>query len=127
MIDAKSFALLKVLDSECSGQGYKIFSIDELRLSLPEEYGFTADGVREALKTLSERDYVSVKYEDEREVCLKPLVKGRLAFENKIDDEVELNRAEKRYFLWSFLGAAAGAATVFIVALFISLLSGAQC
>lgn len=127
MIDARSFALLKVLNAECSGQGYKVFYIDDLKLSLPSEYAATAADIRETLKILCDREYISVKYEDDSEVCLKPLVKGRLAFENRIDGELEAARERKSYALYAFLGAAAGGAAATVIAVIAVLVAGGVC
>ena len=115
MLDDRSYALLKIINGECAGQGYKIFGTRDLALSLPQEYAADTDGVRETLKNLADREYISVKYEDEAEVCLKPLAKGRLAFERRIDEELETSRSEKKYFVWSFLGAVCGGAAVSLV------------
>ena len=86
-----------------------------------------AESVREIIKNLAAREYISVKYEDEFEVCLKPLAKGRFAFERALDEEVEKERDAKRYFLWSFLGAAAGGGFIAFVTLIVALISGASC
>lgn len=107
MLDKRTLALLEYINGECGG-GYKIFSTEELINALPAVFGADAEGVRECVKTLSERDYISVKYQDEKEVCLSPLMKGRLVFENRIDDEIEKVRSERRYFVFSFVGALSG-------------------
>ena len=127
MLDGKSFALLKIINGECPDNSYKVFGINELALSVPEEFSVDAEAAREIIKSLAAREYLSVKYEDEAEVCLKPLSKGRLAFETRIDEEVEKLRSEKRYFLWSFLGAAAGGGFIVFVTLIVALISGASC
>lgn len=124
MLDDRSYALLKIINGECAGQGYKIFGTEDLARSLPNEYAVNADGVRETLKNLADREYISVKYEDEAEICLKPLAKGRLAFERRIDEELETARSEKKYFLWSFFGSACGGAVVALVIAAIMLIAG---
>lgn len=127
MIDSRSFALLKVLNAECSGQGYKVFCIEDLKLSLPPAYAATSEGIRETLKALCDREYISVKYEDDNEVCLKPLVKGRLAFENRIDGELSAARECKRYAVYAFLGAAAGGVLSAAIAVIATIIAGGVC
>ena len=80
MLDKRSLALLNIINEECLGTGYKIFCVDELADALPASFGMDSEGIRVCIKTLSEHEYVSVKYEDEREVCLSLLPKGRLVF-----------------------------------------------
>lgn len=124
MLDKRCLSLLNLINGECLNSGYKVFSVEELALSMPAHYGIDVLGVKECLKVLSEREYISVKYEDEKEVCLSPLPKGRLVFENRIDEELEKSRAEKRYFIYSFTGAAVGGALVVIIAAIIFALIG---
>lgn len=124
MLDKRSLSLLGYIDKECSGGGYKIFSVAELLASFPPEFGSDEEGVADCLRALSEKEYISVKYADEREVCLSPLPKGRLVFENKAEEETERARAEKRYFLYSFFGAIAGGAAVMLLAVTVFLLAG---
>ena len=88
MLDKRCLALLNILNSECVNSGYKVVSIEDFVLSMPLSFGIDFDGVRECLYTLSEKEYISVKYQDEKEVCLCPLTKGRLVFENKIEEEL---------------------------------------
>ena len=124
MLDGRHFALLKIIDGECTGQDYKIFAFKDLSLAMPEEYSENAESAREIVNNLAAREYISVKYADEREVCLSPLPKGRLVFENKAEEETERARAEKRYFLYSFFGAIAGGAAVMLLAVTVFLLAG---
>lgn len=108
MLDKRCLALLNIINAECSGSGYKIFAVDDLISAMPQKFGMDSDGVFECIKNLTERDYLSVKYQDDKEICACPLTKGRLVFENKIEEELEKLRAEKRYFLYSFVGAFIG-------------------
>ena len=124
MLDKRSLALLNIINEECLGTGYKIFAVDELAAALPTAFGMDSEVVRVCIKTLSEHEYVSVKYEDEREVCLSLLTKGRLVFENRIDEEVEKSRAEKRYFAYSFFGALIGGGILALICALVFALSG---
>ena len=119
MLDKRCLSLLNIINAECVGSGYKIFSVQDLISSMPARFGMDADGVNECVKTLADREYISVKYQDESELCACPLTKGRLVFENKIEEQMEKARAEKRYFLYSFLGALFGGILTLVVAVII--------
>lgn len=124
MLDKRCLALLGVINAACLNSGYKVFSFDELVLSMPMHFGIDVEGVKECLSTLAEREYLSVKYEDEVEVCVCPLPKGRLIFENRIDEQIEKSRAEKRYFTYSFFGSVLGGSVVMLIAVIICFLVG---
>ncbi len=128
MLDERSLALLDIINNACPESGYKIFDVGELTDGLSTKYAIDIDGVRECIKNLSSHEYISVKYEDEREICACPLSKGRLAFENRIDAEIDRARDKRKFFIYSFLGGAIGsfiAAALF--ALFRLIFGGAQC
>ena len=124
MLDKRSLALLDILNAECSDSGYKIFSLSDLSKTMPDHFAIDTEGIRECVNALSEREYISLKYEDEREVCLKPLPKGRLVFENRIDEEVEKNRFARKYLIYSFAGSVIGGGAILILALLVYILAG---
>ena len=124
MLDKRCLALLGVINAECLTSGYKVFSFDELVLSMPQHFGIDVESIKECLSTLAEREYISVKYEDEVEVCVCPLSKGRLVFENRIEEQIEKARAEKRYFTYAFWGSLLGGSAITIIAIFILFLVG---
>ncbi len=123
MLDKRTLKLLDVLNNECQGAGYRVFYINDLKLMLPENLALDENGIRESLSALSEREYISVKYQDDLEVCLCPLPKGRLVFENRLDEEIEKKQNARKYFLYSALGGFLGGflATVLAVGLFLLL------
>ena len=124
MLDKRCIELLNIINHECKDSGYKIFSVGELISLMPERFGIDGLGLIECIKTLYEREYISVKYQDDNEVCICPLTKGRLVFENRLEEELEKSRAEKRYFLFSFVGALAGGIGSFLVALLFRVVAG---
>ena len=108
MLDVRCQALLGVINGECGGSGYKIFETEFLKNSLPKDCRIDEDGIRECIKLLSERDYISVKYQDDKEICLSPLAKGRLVNERRIDEQIERNSTKRQYLIYSFFGAIIG-------------------
>ena len=124
MLDKRCVCLLEVLNGECESSGYKIFSIEELVLAMPESLGVDAFIVEECIKTLCDHEYISVKYQDDVEVCLCPLTKGRLVFENKIDQELEKSKDRKLYLWFSFFGAFLGGFFVTLITITLLMFSG---
>ncbi len=119
MLDKRSMALLKIINAECIDSGYKVFSVEQLISSLPSELGVDENVFLICIKNLLDRDYISVKYQDENEICLVPLVKGRLVFENLIDEEIEKNIVTKKYFAFAFFGGIIGS---FLASLVVALI-----
>lgn len=109
MLDKSCFALLDVINAHCLGLGYKIFYVSELLDAMPVGQKIDEKRLFECLSMLSRGEFISVKYQDDNEVCLCPLEKGRSVFENKIEERIENTRLQKRYFLSAFLGAVIGA------------------
>ncbi len=123
MLDERSLALLKIINGECVGTGYKIFALEDLVFSLPREFYMDKEGVAKLILNLCEREYISVKYQDENEVCACTLPKGRTVFENAVNMEIQARRVEKRYFLYAFFGGVSGGAIGAIVTALFFLLS----
>ncbi len=108
MLDKRSIALLNLINSKCDSSGYKIFSFDELLPLLPARLSLDGEGIKESLSHLSNHEFVSVKYQDESEVCLRPLIKGRVAVEN-IAEKTENEKFLKRSLFWfAFVGSLLG-------------------
>lgn len=126
MLDKRTLSLLKIIDSETVSGGYKVFSFSDLVSAMPSYFDVDESGIRDLLKDLYDKEYLSVKYEDDKEVCLSPLPKGRLVFENIIDEEIEKSRSARKYFFYSFMGAASGGASIFIIFLIAYLVFGVK-
>ncbi len=108
MLDKRCIALLKVINNECKDSAYKIFSISELSSNMPARLSLESEGLKEALSNLANHEYISVKYQDESEVCLRPLIKGRVAIENLTDNANMRSGLKKSLALISFFGAVLG-------------------
>ena len=108
MLDERSMALLKIINGECVDTNYKIFALDELALSLPREFYIDKEEVLKLIVNLCEREYISVKYQDENEVCACTLPKGRTVFEKSVEMEIQFHRIEKSCFFHAFLGGGLG-------------------
>ena len=108
MLDERSMTLLKIINGECVGTGYKVFALEDLAFSMPSVYSVDKEEVSRLLLGLCEREFISVKYQDENEVCACTLPKGRTVFEKAVEREIENRRVEKSYFFNAFLGGGLG-------------------
>ena len=91
---------------------------------MPNVYTADKEEVSRLLLSLCESEYISVKYEDESEVCLTPLTKGRLVFENKLDEEISRRQSERKYFAYSAFGGFLGGFVSGIIVLIVMALIG---
>lgn len=126
MLDKRCFALLEYVNSECLNAGYKVFSLEQIIENLPVKLGVDKDILKESFNVLSQREYVSVKYIDDEEVCVSPLTEGRLVFERRIEDKMAKARAEKRCFFFGAMGGFIGGSLGSLAWVIISLLTGAR-
>ena len=123
MLDERTFALLNLINLECQNGGYKVFLIKDLIYSM-DKYSFDVYDFLESIERLKNHQYISVKYQDDNEICLAPLIKGRLESEKRLERKIEQTENEKKYFFYSFLGGIIGGVLVGSVALIIKLLGG---
>lgn len=124
MLDNRCSALLNIINNECKGGEYKIIGIEELRLAMPAHFGETNESIEKNLQFLCARDYISIKYQDEREVCLIPLSKGRLVYEKQLEEEIDRAKNRKTYFFSSFIGGFLGGLIGGVICLMILLFGG---
>ena len=123
MLDERTFALLNLINLECQNGGYKVFLIKDLIYSM-DKYSFDEFDFLESIERLKNHQYISVKYQDDNEICLTPLIKGRLESEKRLERKIEQIENEKKYFSSSFLGGLCGGVLAGSVALIIKLLGG---
>ena len=124
MLDKRSLYLLNFIIEQCDGVGYKVFTFDELLSCFSERVKCSAQDVRDSLSALSIGEYISVKYEDENEVCACPLSKGRSEVERVKGKVIETKTQNKQHFLYSFLGGTLGGIIAVLITLFALLLGG---
>ena len=113
MLDKKSLALLKTIISQSDG-GYKVFSTEELCLNTPKQFNMDANEFNDCINVLVENEYISVKYQDDNEICLLVLNKGRALFENLSDEKKEKIKNNHKYYLSAFAGAFTGSISALI-------------
>lgn len=109
MLDKRTAATLFVINGECADGAYKVIEAEELIAKLPSKLATEADGLKQTLKYLKEREYIDIKYSDNDVYCLFPLPKGRLYFENENAKTAEAHTHFRQFLFTAFLGAMAGA------------------
>ena len=114
MIDKQAFALLKTIYKNANF-GYKVFDIIELISLVPKEYAFEVEKFNESINTLLANGYISVKYQDDAEICLSILPSGRLVFENFDREKKDNQKIKNRYYLSAFWGSFVGVFTAISV------------
>ena len=124
MLDDRTLTLLNIINEQCQNGGYKVFEIQEILSSFPPRFIIDKQALDESLSILSAREYINIKYQDELEICVCSLSKGRLENENRLQREIEKLELEKRCFLYAFLGGISGGIIAFILALIINVVGG---
>lgn len=110
MLDLKSTIILKILQKECHGSGYKVIDKSDIISAMPAKYRVDEENLDHIITYLERSECIHVKYDDENVYCLCVLPMG-----NQITEKEEKNKKEKakilafanfyRYFFndrWSF-------------------------
>ena len=85
---------------------------------LPKEFLADQNSVLEGIRILLSHELISVKYQDETEICVRPLPKGRTETEYRQDRQAEKQRTQKTLMLSAFLGGlVSGAVTSILTAI----------
>lgn len=121
MLDGRGKSLLKAINETCEGS-YKVISYSELAERLPPYYGMNEEDVKFGLSVLASRDYVSVKYQDDADVCVCPLPKGKRLFEDEEDERAKEYEARRSDFIACFWGAFAGGGAAGLLTLLVFVL-----
>ena len=82
MLDKQTSTLLANLNAICQDGSYKVIEKNELINSVSKKNKIDEDALKAMIEHLQERNYLSIKYSDDKVYCLSVLPKGRL-FEEK--------------------------------------------
>lgn len=93
MLDRQTSELLKVLNNYCKDGSYKVLEKSEIIEKMSNKFKPDNESLSQMLSHLSERNYLNIKYADDKVFCLAVLPKGRL-FDEKVR-EISLER--KKY------------------------------
>lgn len=103
--------LLGYLNGICSVNEYKIINLSEITLFSP--LVFDEETAKRTIKSLSDEDYVKVKYFDGEQYCISATVKGKSFFERKRAVKKTEKREKLYVFLASFAGSLLGGLIIF--------------
>ena len=105
MLDRKTERLLKILIVLTEdGTAYKVLAYADIS----EKLGTAPETLKELLTYLNEREYIKIKYNDAKDVCLTVLPKGKLYTESVKKDVKTVSKGRIKFFIATFLGAMAG-------------------
>lgn len=95
MLDTKSALVLKILQKECHGSGYKVIDKSDIISSLPAKYKMSEDTLDHIITFLERSEYIHIKYDDENVYCLCVL--------NEIGPAAEKESKKEKPKMWLFL------------------------
>lgn len=108
MLDKLTAAVLAAVNARTDGS-YKVLEEGDILSALPDRFGTDPTGLSNALRYLSERGYIDIKYSDKGTYCVCSLPKGR-SYEETSGAE---RRSDKKSFrgrlLLTFFGSMLGA------------------
>ncbi len=107
MLDSKSTSVLIAINSLCK-DGYKVLSLTEILSTLPKELSFSQITLCQTLSELDYKGYISIKYQDDSEVCLSTLPKARLILEQTATEIEQSLKDNRLNFKNAFLGSLCG-------------------
>lgn len=90
MLDQKSILILKALQKECHGAGYKVVDKSDIISSLPPKYRMSEDTLDHIITSLERDEYIHIKYDDENVYCLCVL-----SASNQISEKEHKSKKEK--------------------------------
>ena len=93
MLDKQTSILLANLNSICQDGSYKVIDKKDLINLNSKKNKLDEDSLKAMIDHLKERDYLSIKYSDDKVYCLSVLPKGRL-FDEK---SKELAKEKRKY------------------------------
>lgn len=87
MLDLKSNLVLKILQKECHGSGYKVIDKADIISAMPAKYRVDEDGLENIITFLERNECVHVKYDDDNVYCLCILPIGNQITENQVSQK----------------------------------------
>ena len=108
MLDKLTAAVLAAVNARTDGS-YQVLEEGELLSALPTRLGTDPTGLSNALRYLSERGYIDVKYSDKGTYCICSLPKGRSYEETSGAERRSDKKSFRNRLLLTFLGSMLGA------------------
>lgn len=83
--------ILKALQKECHGSGYKVIDKSDIISSLPAKHRVSDESLDHIINSLERDEYIHIKYDDENVYCLCILSAGNQISERKQKKEKPKN------------------------------------
>lgn len=99
-MDKRNKKLIFELNKMCNSS-YSVLEFTEIISKLPRKYSFDVEYLKKSLDYLQKRNYIDIKYYDEKEICLSVLPKSHSLEE----DLLEERNKRLNYFKLSFFSA----------------------
>ncbi len=112
MLDIKTNLVLKVLQKECKGNGYKVVDKADIISALPSKFRMDEENLDHIITFLERSEYIHVKYDDEQVYCLCILPLGNQVTENETKEVKDKHKnvyVILLMFLASLIGGLIGA------------------
>lgn len=107
MLDQRTAILLEAVNFLCE-RGYTVLEQEELLDYFPESLRPDTDSMRHMLDHLSSQAFIDVRYCDDAQICLCPLPKGRIYFEEREEKRRGEQLLFRRVLLVSVIASFAG-------------------
>ncbi len=108
MLDKLTASVLAAVNSETDGT-YKVLEESEIMANIPSRLKTDSAGVANAMRYLSERGYIDIRYSEKGTYCVCSWPKGRTYDETAGAERYRGKRTFRNQMLLTFFGALAGA------------------
>lgn len=98
MLDVKTKLVLKILNKECHGGGYKVVEKADIISALPAKFRCDSDELEHIMTYLERHDCISIKYDDESVYCI-----AILPTTADVLEDAPKKKAELPPFFWAIL------------------------
>ncbi len=115
-MDKRGEILLEYLNGICGINEYKIINLSEITLFSPTLFS-DEEIAKKTVKSLSDDDYVKVKYFDGEQYCISATLKGKSFFERERAIKKTVKRDKLYVFFASFSGSFLGGLLLFCIML----------
>ena len=106
MLDKLTASVLAAVNSETDG-AYKVLEESEIMAEIPPRLKTDSAGLANAMRYLSERGYIDIRYSEKGTYCVCSLPKGRTYDETAGAERYRGKRTFRNQMLLTFFGALA--------------------
>lgn len=97
MLDQRSMQILKILQKECHGPGYKIVEKSDILSAMPPKQKISEETLNHIITFLERNENIHIKYDDENVYCLCVLTGENQTNEKEV--KIKKEKPQKWLFL----------------------------